>query len=50
MSRRFIVRDRAQIDMDEAEAYYESVRVGLGETYLQAVQSTFERIEWMPEM
>lgn len=38
------LRLAAEQDLDEAFAWYESQRLGLGEEFLQAVQRTFEAI------
>jgi plasmid stabilization system protein ParE len=43
------VRRRAELDIDEAYAWYESRAEGLGEAFLRAVEACFARIERLPE-
>jgi plasmid stabilization system protein ParE len=43
------VRLRAELDIDEAYAWYESRAEGLGEAFLRAVEACFARIERLPE-
>ena len=43
------VRRRAELDVDEAYAWYEARTEGLGEAFLRAVEACFARIERHPE-
>jgi plasmid stabilization system protein ParE len=43
------VRRRAELDIDEAYAWYESRAEGLGEAFLRAMEAGFARIERRPE-
>ena len=44
------VRRRAELDLDEAYAWYESRAVGLGESFLQAAEGCLARIQRHPEV
>ena len=48
MTRRFIVRPRAERDIQSAYDWYESQEPGLGERFLEAVQKRLEAIHRMP--
>ena len=48
MSRRFIVRDGAQDDVDRAREWYEGQQAGLGDRFFEDVVATFRAIEAMP--
>ena len=48
MTRRFIVRPRAERDIQSAHDWYESQEPGLGERFLEAVQKRLEAIHKMP--
>ena len=43
------IRRRAEFDIDEAYAWYESRAEGVGESFLRAVEACFARIERRPE-
>lgn len=43
------VRRRAELDMNEAYAWYEVRLAGLGDAFLNAVEACFNRIEQHPE-
>jgi hypothetical protein len=43
------VRRRAELDMNEAYAWYEVRLAGLGDAFLDAVEACFNRIEQHPE-
>ena len=43
------VRHRAELDLDEAYAWYESRAGGLGESFLQAAEACLARIQRHPE-
>jgi len=43
------VRRRAELDIDEAYAWYEARAEGVGEAFLRAVEACFARIEPHPE-
>lgn len=43
------VRHRAELDVDEAFAWYEARADGLGETFLRAVEACLARIARRPE-
>ena len=43
------VRRRAELDIDEACAWYESRAEGVGEAFLRTVEASFARIERHPE-
>ncbi|MFI5217688.1 MAG: type II toxin-antitoxin system RelE/ParE family toxin [Candidatus Limnocylindria bacterium] len=43
------VRQRAELDVEEAYAWYESRAEGLGEAFLRAVEACFARIARHPE-
>jgi plasmid stabilization system protein ParE len=49
MTRRFIVRPRAERDIQSAYEWYESQEPGLGERFLEAVQKRLEAIRGFPE-
>jgi toxin ParE1/3/4 len=49
MTRRVILRQRAQNDLRSAFRWYESRRPGLGEAFLAAVQAQFESIAAFPD-
>jgi plasmid stabilization system protein ParE len=49
MTRRFIVRPRAERDIQSAHDWYESQEPGLGERFLEAVQKRLEAIRDFPE-
>ena len=48
MSRRFVVRDRAQDDVDRAREWYDEQQAGLGDQFFDDVVATFRAIEAMP--
>lgn len=48
MSRRFIVRDGAQEDVDRAREWYDNQQVELGDQFFDDVVATFRAIEAMP--
>jgi toxin ParE1/3/4 len=43
------VRRRAELDIDEAYAWYESRAEGVGDVFLRSVEACFARIERNPE-
>jgi len=43
------VRHRAELDIDEAYAWYESRAEDLGEAFLRALEACFAQIERLPE-
>jgi len=43
------VRRRAELDLDEAYAWYESRAMGLGESFLQSAEACLARIQRHPE-
>lgn len=45
-----VYRRRVQHDLEAAFDWYEEQRIGLGEQFLSAVQSTFKSIESFPKM
>ncbi len=49
MTRPVRVRRRAELDIDEAYAWYESRAEGIGEAFLRALEAGFARIERLPE-
>lgn len=49
MTRRFIVRPRAENDIQAAFEWYESQRSGLGDQFLVAVRERLEAIRNFPE-
>jgi plasmid stabilization system protein ParE len=49
MTRRVILRPRAQNDLRSAFEWYESQRPGLGESFLAAVQQRLESIAAFPD-
>ena len=49
MTRRVILRERAQNDVRSAFKWYESQRPGLGEAFLAAVQERLESIAAFPD-
>lgn len=49
MTRRFIIRPRAERDIQSAYEWYESREPGLGEEFLEAVQNKLEMIRELPE-
>jgi plasmid stabilization system protein ParE len=46
---RLRVRRRAELDLDEAYAWYESRAMGLGELFLRSVDTCLARIQRHPE-
>lgn len=49
MSLPLVFRPEVREEMDEAFAWYERRRIGLGEEFLAAVHSTLDRIQEIPE-
>jgi plasmid stabilization system protein ParE len=49
MTRRFILRPRAENDIQTAFEWYESQRAGLGDQFLAAVRERLEAIRNFPE-
>ena len=49
MTRRFIIRPRAERDIQSAYDWYESQEPGLGEEFLEAVRKRLEAIRDFPE-
>jgi plasmid stabilization system protein ParE len=49
MTRRFIVRPRAERDIQSAYDWYESQEPGIGEEFLKAVRKRLEAIRDFPE-
>jgi plasmid stabilization system protein ParE len=49
MTGRFIIRPRAERDIQSAYDWYESQEPGLGERFLQAVRKRLEAIREFPE-
>jgi len=49
MSRRFVLRARAENDIQAAFEWYESQRAGLGEDFLAAVRKKLEAVRDYPE-
>ena len=47
---RLSLRLRAELDIDEAYAWYESRRNGLGEVFLRSVDACFDRLRREPEI
>ncbi|MCP5059280.1 MAG: type II toxin-antitoxin system RelE/ParE family toxin [bacterium] len=47
---RLSLRQRAELDIDEVYAWYESRRSGLGEAFLRSVDASFARIGREPEI
>lgn len=50
MTRRVILRERAQKDLRSAFQWYDSLRPGLGAEFLAAVQERLESIAQFPEV
>ncbi len=50
MKRALIVRPEAEADLEEAQAWYDRQRVGLGTDFLLCVEETLDRIVRNPEM
>ena len=50
MVARLIIAPEADVDLDEAYAWYEERRAGLGEQFLGAVDACFQGIRRMPVM
>jgi plasmid stabilization system protein ParE len=48
MSRRFVVRDGAQAEVDRVRDDYEDQRAGLGDRFFDEVVASFRAIEAMP--
>lgn len=48
MSRAFIIRPEAEDDLAEARSWYENRRTGLGDDFLEHVETAFETIQRMP--
>lgn len=49
MTRRFVLRPRAENDLRAAFEWYESQRAGLGDQFLTAVRERLEAIRRFPE-
>jgi len=49
MTRRFVLRPRAENDIQSAFEWYESQRSGLGEQFLTAVRERLEAVRSFPE-
>jgi len=49
MSRRFVVRNGAQEDVDRAREWHANQRAGLGDQFFDDVVATFRAIEAMPQ-
>jgi plasmid stabilization system protein ParE len=49
MSRRFIVRPLAEVDLEHAARWYDEEQTGLGSRFLSAVDQVFERIRERPQ-
>jgi plasmid stabilization system protein ParE len=49
MARRFIIRPRAERDIQSAYDWYESREAGLGEEFLKAVRNKLESIRDLPQ-
>ena len=49
MTRRFIIRPRAERDIQSAYDWYESQEPGVGERFLEAVRKRLEMIREFPE-
>jgi toxin ParE1/3/4 len=49
MTRRFILRPRAEHDIQSAFEWYESQRTGLGEEFLAALRERLEAVRRFPE-
>ncbi len=47
---RLALRQRAELDLDEAYAWYESRRRGLGDLFLSSVDACFDRLQREPEI
>lgn len=41
---------RALADLEEIRDYYESARAGLGDEFIDAMESMFEKLTWNPQM
>jgi toxin ParE1/3/4 len=50
MSLPLVLRPEAQTDLLAARDWYEQQRSGLGDTFADAVEQMFDRIESMPEL
>ena len=48
MNRRLVLRVQAELDIDEAAAWYESEQPGLGLNFIQDLNSPLERVEDNP--
>jgi plasmid stabilization system protein ParE len=49
MTRRFRTEPEAAAELEDAAAWYESQRAGLGLEFIAAVDATFERIDRWPQ-
>ncbi len=47
---RLALRQRAELDLDEAYAWYESRSPGLGESFLRSADACFDRIRRDPDL
>jgi plasmid stabilization system protein ParE len=47
---RLSLRLRAELDIDEAYAWYESRHEGLGDVFLRSLDACFERLRREPEI
>jgi hypothetical protein len=50
VSRDVYVRPEARIDIEQASAWYERQRAGLGDDFLDEVLDALDRIAWDPEI